>query len=139
VTKLDPATRGEASLVYSTLLGGPANDAGSAIAVDSACSAYVTGTAGADFPTKDPVQAKAGGGADAFVSKLSPEGSSLVYSTLLGGQRRGRRHRHRSRLLGAGVRGREHHVGELPHEEPVAGDVLVRGGGLRGGRPGWVR
>ncbi|MEJ7764175.1 MAG: SBBP repeat-containing protein [Acidimicrobiales bacterium] len=85
VTKLDPAVKGEASLVYSTLLGGPGTDAGSGIAVDSAGSAYVTGTAGAAFPTNAPAQAKAGGGTDAFVTKLSPDGSSYVYSTLLGG------------------------------------------------------
>jgi len=37
------------------------------------------------FPTKDPLQASSGGGTDAFVTKLSPEGSSYVYSTYLGG------------------------------------------------------
>jgi len=86
VTKLDPAATGEDSLVYSTLLGGPVDDEGAGIAVDSAGSAYVTGTAGGGFPTtKDPLQAASGSGTDAFVTKLSPEGSSYVYSTVLGG------------------------------------------------------
>jgi len=73
-------------LIYSTYLGGSGNDAGGAIAVDAAGNAYVTGyTASTDFPTMNPLQPANGGGADAFVAKLNPAGSALVYSTYLGG------------------------------------------------------
>jgi hypothetical protein len=87
VTKLPPSG---SSLVYSTYLGGSGNDsglsrAGAIIAVDASGSAYVTGyTSSKDFPTLNPYQAYQGG-ADVVVTKLSPSGSSLVYSTYLGG------------------------------------------------------
>ncbi len=82
VTRLTPDGAG---LVYSTYLGGLAIHS---VAVDSAGNAYVTGyTDAADFPitpgADDPTYN--GGGADAFVSKLNPDGSVLVYSTFLGG------------------------------------------------------
>ncbi|MGZ8846483.1 MAG: SBBP repeat-containing protein, partial [Pyrinomonadaceae bacterium] len=85
VTKLNP--QGSA-LVYSTYLGGSAGvDRGWAIALDDAGNAYVTGdTTSANFPTANPIQATYGGGlSDAFVTKLNPTGSGLVYSTFLGG------------------------------------------------------
>ena len=57
------------------------------MAVDSAGSAYVTGyTTSTDFPTLNPIQALFGGGFDdAFLTKFTPAGSGLVYSTYLGG------------------------------------------------------
>ena len=78
--------RGSA-LVYSTLLGGAGIDGGTAIAVDSASAAYVTGyTSSSDFPTESPLQPAIGGGSfDAFVAKLSPSGAALEWSTYLGG------------------------------------------------------
>ena len=83
VAKLNPAG---SALVYSTYLGGSAFDSGSGIAVDSAGSAYVTGqTNSSNFPTASPLQAANAGGSDAFVAKLNPAGSALVYSTYLGG------------------------------------------------------
>ena len=78
-------------LVYSTYLGGTGADAGDRIAVDSAGNTYVTGwTCSANFPTLSPLQAVYAGGppddcGDAFVSKINPAGSALVYSTFLGG------------------------------------------------------
>lgn len=74
-------------LLYSTFLGGSGGDGAAGIAVDSAGSAYVTGSVtSSDFPTVSPVQSKFGGGVvDAFVLKLNPTGSALVYSTYLGG------------------------------------------------------
>src|ERR1017187_3375264 len=73
-------------LIYSTYLGGSSDDYGTGIAVDSAGNAYVTGyTISTDFPTMNPLQPTNGGGADAFVSKISPTGSALIYSTYLGG------------------------------------------------------
>ncbi len=75
-------------LVYSTYLGGSSYDRGMDIAVDLAGSAYVTGeTSSADFPTMRPIQAGfAGGwGGDSFITKFSPGGGALDYSTYLGG------------------------------------------------------
>ena len=74
-------------LVYSTYLGGSGDDQGHGIAVDSSGNAYVTGyTDSTDFPTANPLQAVYDGGDDAFVAKLNPAGSALVYSTYLGGR-----------------------------------------------------
>ena len=73
-------------LVYSTYLGGNGFDQGYAIAVDSLGSAYVTGkTAAADFPTTTGAFQTNYGGGDAFIAKLNPEGTALVYSTYLNG------------------------------------------------------
>ncbi len=73
------------ALVYSTFLGGSGLDACSAVAVDSAGDAYVTGTTySANFPTLGALQSL-GGTASAFVSEINPTGSALVYSTFLGG------------------------------------------------------
>ena len=84
VTKLSSAGN---SLIYSTYLGGGEADAGHAIAVDGTGNAYVTGeTWSSNFPTQNPYQGTfAGGYCDAFVCKLSSSGSSLLYSTYLGG------------------------------------------------------
>src|SRR5205814_8754446 len=85
VTKLNPTG---SALVYSTYLGGSSSDAGSGIAVDAAGNAYVTGGTGStDFPTTIGAfqTTKGGGFRDAFVTKLNPTGSALVYSTYLGG------------------------------------------------------
>src|SRR6266705_1268853 len=73
-------------LSYSTYLGGSGNDEGFGIAVGAAGSADVTGWAeSADFPTVNPAQPQLRGAGDAFVAKLSPDGSGLIYSTYLGG------------------------------------------------------
>ncbi len=83
VLKLNPAG---SALVYSTYLGGSADDFGAAIAVDAAGNAYLTGnTLSNNFPAVNAVQASPGGGSDAFVAKLSATGSALLYSTYLGG------------------------------------------------------
>jgi hypothetical protein len=74
-------------LVYSTYLGGSGGDEGRGIAVDNRGNAYVTGrTQSTNFPTVNAVQPAFGGGDnDAFVAKLSRNGSQLLYSTYLGG------------------------------------------------------
>jgi len=83
VAKFNPAG---SALVYSTYLGGSADDEGRGIAVDAAGNAYVTGkTLSTNFPTAAPIQASLAGQADIFVAKLNPAGSALVYSTYLGG------------------------------------------------------
>ncbi len=85
VAKLNP--QGTA-LVYSTYLGGDGNDYGFAVAVDGSGNAYLTGyTLSDNFPsTAGALQAHRSAGADAFVTKLNPNGLALVYSTYLGGQ-----------------------------------------------------
>jgi len=102
VTKFSPDG---SSLVYSTYLGGNGYDNAYAIAVDSSGNAYVTGeTDSPDFPvtngayqtvcspapnnTGAPVQNSSdcySSNTSAFVTKLNPTGTSLVYSTFLGG------------------------------------------------------
>jgi hypothetical protein len=82
VTKLNPTG---SALVYSTYLGGNGGDRGAGIAVDAAGNAYVTGGTGStNFPTTPGAFQPTCGG-DAFVTKLDPTGSALVYSTCLGG------------------------------------------------------
>ena len=95
VTKLN----GAGALVYSTFLGGGGGEnigpvldpmPGCAIAVDALGFAYVTGkTASQDFPVvfqtqTGPIQAGLLGDTDAFIAKLDPAGSALVFSTYLG-------------------------------------------------------
>ncbi|MGH8092193.1 MAG: SBBP repeat-containing protein [Chthoniobacterales bacterium] len=84
VTKLNPTGTG---LIYSTYLDGSFYAEGDAIALDPSGNAYVTGlTASSDFPTTaGAFQTTYGGVQDAFVTKLNPTGSGLVYSTYLGG------------------------------------------------------
>ncbi len=83
VTKL--TAKGQ--VIYSTFLGGSGNDIGKAIAVDASGSAYVAGqTFSSDFPTTaGAFKTTYGGAGDAFVAKVSPAGTSLQYSTYLGG------------------------------------------------------
>lgn len=86
VSALDPTG---SALVYSTYLGGTSHDAAYGIAVDGSGSAYVTGyTASSDFPTTSgSLQAWSTdpSSTDAFVAKLTPAGSGLVFSTFLSG------------------------------------------------------
>jgi hypothetical protein len=108
VAKFNPNLSGSASLVYATFLGSsdaytsdnPAGlvditqKAGPGIAVDSAGDAYVAGvTTSSNFPTTSGAfqrtyhagTKKTSNPADAFVTKLNPTGTALVYSTYLGG------------------------------------------------------
>jgi len=100
VAKLNSAG---SALIYSTYLGGGGGDVATAIAVDGSGDAYVAGfTHSTDFPTcptRQPAQTDAcdpsnttttlqttlTGGQNAFVAKLNPTGSALLYSTYLGG------------------------------------------------------
>lgn len=73
-------------LSYSTYLGGNSDDVAMAVAADAAGNAYVTGyTFSTDFPTVGGLQHTSPGVFDAFVAKLNPAGTALVYSTYLGG------------------------------------------------------
>lgn len=88
VTELNPS--GD-SLVYSTLVGGTANDESEAIAVGSDGAAYITGLTGSttNFPTTAGAYEQSTGGPwAAFVTKLEPAGADperIEWSTFLGG------------------------------------------------------
>jgi Carboxypeptidase regulatory-like domain/Beta-propeller repeat/Putative Ig domain len=71
------------SLIYSTYLGGSGDDFGRSVAVNVAGSAYVTGVAGPNFPTLFPLPTPLAG--FGFVTKFTPSGTALVYSTILSG------------------------------------------------------
>lgn len=75
------------TLVYSTYLGGSGGDIGNGIAVDAFGNAYITGsTDSINFPTQPGAfRFTISGGVDAFVTKINPTGTALVYSTYLGG------------------------------------------------------
>jgi YD repeat-containing protein len=84
VAKLKPDG---SKLLYSTYLGGSADDCFRmcAIAVDSSGTAYITGaTYSTGFPTKVPLDGSHNGGWDGFITKLSANGTALVFSTFLG-------------------------------------------------------
>jgi len=79
-------------LAYSTYLGGSNIDSANGIAVAPDGSAFIAGgTFSTDFPTVHALQPNDGGPhdfpQDAFVSKISADGSTLLYSTYLGGER----------------------------------------------------
>lgn len=93
VTKMNPSG---SALVYSTYLGGSDVDDALAIALDSSGSAYITGdTFSSDFPTSSQAFQKSctlrppprfpGCSGDAFITKMSADGSAFLYSTYLGG------------------------------------------------------
>ncbi len=87
ITKLNSTG---SDLVYSTYLGGQIYDYGYSIAIDSEGNAYIAGgTSSTDFPiTSGVFQTSLGlGYYAAFITKLNPTGSDLVYSTFLGGSR----------------------------------------------------
>src|ERR1019366_2845104 len=91
VTKIKPDGSG---LVWSTLLGNLTNpvsggyygpvDAIGPIQVDANGNVYVAGESAIGFPEVNPIQTTTGGGAQAFVAKLNPTGSALLFSSLVG-------------------------------------------------------
>jgi hypothetical protein len=73
-------------LSYATYLGGTGMTAVTGLAVDSSGDLYATGwTESLNFQIAAPIQASSGGGVDAFVLKLNPSGTSLLYATYIGG------------------------------------------------------
>lgn len=115
VLKLDPTA---STLLYSDYIGGSIAQSGGHIAVDSSGSAYVTGATGSlDFPTVNNIGTSAPvpcgfsrsgfNCAAGFIFKLSPDGSQLVFSSLLGGNQSA--------------------VGFQVKLNPVSGDLLVLG------------
>jgi len=74
-------------LIYSTYIGGTGDDFGGDIVVDASGNAYITGaTSSADYDiTAGAFQTTYKGGDDVFITKLNPTGTSLIYSTYIGG------------------------------------------------------
>ena len=98
VTPLQPTLGGERDLfitkftsdgkgmVYSTYLGGSAQDEGRGLTINADGHVYVTGhTHSPDYPVVHPVQATVAGGADVIMSHLDASGATLVSSTYVGG------------------------------------------------------
>ncbi len=75
------------TLLFADYFGGSSGDDWPmGIALDSLGNAYVTGSAtSADFPVLNAYQASMSGNQDAFLTKFSADGSSIIYSTYLGG------------------------------------------------------
>ena len=84
MAKLDP--NGD-QLVFSTYFGGEHDDFGYDIDIDTNNNVFVTGqTASWNFPVVNRYQLSPYGGLpDAFITKFSPEGTSIVYSNFIGG------------------------------------------------------
>ena len=84
VTKINPAGT---ALVFSTYFGGRnGSEIGTGAAVDANGNVLLSGTTAAnDLPTVNAYQSTFGGTDDAFAAKLNPTGSSIIYSTYLGG------------------------------------------------------
>ncbi len=81
---IDPAV-----FIHSGFIGGSRSEGGNGVAVDAAGSAYVVGTTNSSpptFPTKVGPDLTYGGQRDAFVAKVSPSGTRLVYAGYIGGQ-----------------------------------------------------
>ncbi|RPI27014.1 MAG: hypothetical protein EHM61_09920 [Acidobacteria bacterium] len=86
VTKIDPWATGAGSLIYSTYLVCSAVKAAYDIAIDESGSIYVGGKTGStDFPVTTNAFDRTLGSEDAFLTRLSPAGNTLLYSTFLGG------------------------------------------------------
>jgi hypothetical protein len=85
IAKIDPSKSGADSLVYLTFLGGSGNETGGLVAVDSEGNAAIAGTTtSTDFPVTDGSKFPTGPNA-ATVTEIDPTGSTLLYSTIFGG------------------------------------------------------
>ena len=83
IAKLDVSG---STLLYADFIGGSSEDYGQALTLDSSNNAYVTGyTCSSDFPIVNGFQTSMNGCWDGFISKISADGSTLLYSTYLGG------------------------------------------------------
>lgn len=83
VAKLDASG---SSLIYADYIGGNSQDYGMALALDSANEVYLTGfTESSNFPLVNPYQGQQPGPSTGFVSQISADGSTLLYSTYFGG------------------------------------------------------
>lgn len=131
ITKLNPAG---SAFIYSTYLGGDDNfgDGASSIAADAAGNAYITGQASsANFPVVNAIQSTMRGTGDAFIAKLNPTGSALIYSTFLGGSANG--FIETGSAIDIDSAGNAYVVGAAPSADFPQVDPIPRGsGGLSG-------
>jgi hypothetical protein len=75
-------------LEFSTYLGGSNSDQARAVAIDHLGNIVLAGHTGSrDFPTQDPLQDRLRSAGAGFVTKLDPTGTSLLFSTYLGGSK----------------------------------------------------
>jgi len=73
-------------LLFSTYLGGSIDEYVGDLSLDSDGNAIISGyTFSSDFPLVNPYDSQFGGDREIFVSKLSSDGSSLLFSTFIGG------------------------------------------------------
>ncbi|HEX7604193.1 MAG TPA: SBBP repeat-containing protein, partial [Polyangiaceae bacterium] len=83
VTKLNPTG---SAVTFATYIGGGNFDSPNAVAVDNSGAIYVGGESNSfNFPVVSALQPTNAGGLDGFLTKLSPSGNALVFSTYLGG------------------------------------------------------
>lgn len=123
LARFDP----DGALLYSTFLGGSADEVGHGLALDAAGNIYVGGhTDSVDFPRVGGLPANLRGtGRDIFVVKLSPSGSSLIYSTTFGGSGADRAWR-----IAVDATGAAYVAGETDSRDfPVVGGVQASYGG----------
>ncbi|MFC5570749.1 SBBP repeat-containing protein [Lysobacter yangpyeongensis] len=74
------------ALQSSTYLGGSGVDTGTAIDLDRSGNTYVAGaTASANFPSASALDTSIGGTRDGFLTRLTPAGTAMVFSTFFGG------------------------------------------------------
>jgi hypothetical protein len=83
LVKLNPTG---SRIIFSTLLGGRETDWGYSVQLDAKGAIYVAGeTESPDFPVVSAVQPTYKGGEDGFVTKLTPDAKTIIYSTFVGG------------------------------------------------------
>ena len=79
LTKVDP----NGNTIYATYLGGPQNDSGAAVAIDSSGALYVTGMTGGNFPTTAKAALTTSTTSATFAAKLDKTGATFLYATYL--------------------------------------------------------
>lgn len=115
-------------LEWSTYLGGSDHDLGLAVTVSKKGSPYISGTSCSyNYPVKRAVQKRMNGACDVFLTKLSANGSSIDWSTYVGGRKTDR-----TEGVVLDKRGGVYMVGETNSDRPVRSKIQSEyGGGLR--------